>query len=210
MGCSGETARTRLAYWEQLGVWQRLHASILEELHRKQALDLEVVVVDSTHVRAFGGGADSGPSPVNRRKKGVKYTIMTDGKGIPLAMISTPANTSDHQCLLPVVDRYPQVKGVSGRPRQRPRKLYADAGYDSEAARKELLDRGITPYIRKRNTEHGSGLGKIRWVVERTNSWLGGLRRFRIRYDRHQTIIDAWNHLALAALCHAVLIRQAA
>lgn len=30
-------------------------------------------------------------------------------------------------------------------------------------------------------------------VVERTNSWLG---RFRIRYDRHQTIIDAWNHLA--------------
>jgi hypothetical protein len=65
-----------LAYWEQLGVWQRLHASILEELHRKKVLDLEVVVIDSTHVRAFGGGADSGPSRIhkkhrgNRRKKG--------------------------------------------------------------------------------------------------------------------------------------------
>jgi hypothetical protein len=123
--------------------------------------DLEVVVVDSTHVRAFGGGADSGPSPVNRRKTGAKYTIMTDKNGIPLAMISTLANTSDHRCLLPVVDRYPLVKGVSGRPRQRPQVLYADAGYDSETARRELRNRGITPQIRKRNTEHGSGLGKI-------------------------------------------------
>ncbi|WP_186377506.1 hypothetical protein [Planctopirus ephydatiae] len=48
---------------------------------RKQALDLEVVVVDSPHVRDFGGGADSGPRPVNRRKSGTKYTLMTDGNG---------------------------------------------------------------------------------------------------------------------------------
>jgi hypothetical protein len=38
--------------------------------------------------------------------------------------------------------------------------------------------------IGKRKTTHGSGLGKIGWVVERTLSWLKGLRRMRIRYDR--------------------------
>ncbi|ODA33130.1 hypothetical protein A6X21_05030 [Planctopirus hydrillae] len=108
------------------------------------------------------------------------------------------------------------VKGVPVRPRQRPRKLYADAGYDGEAAGKELESRDITPGIRKRNTETWNWVGEdppvIQWigVVERTNSWLGGLRRFGIRYDRHQTIIDAWNHLAIAALCHGVPIRQAA
>ncbi|WP_110766506.1 transposase [Planctopirus hydrillae] len=86
---------------------------------------------------------------------------MTDGNGTPLAMISTPANTSDHRCLLPVVEQYPLVKGASGRPRKRPRTLYADAGYDSEAARQSLQGRGIIPHIRRRNTTHGSGLGKI-------------------------------------------------
>ncbi|WP_110766505.1 transposase [Planctopirus hydrillae] len=53
MGCSGETARTRLAHWQELGIWWRLHASILTQLHRTQALNLDVVIVDSTHVRAF-------------------------------------------------------------------------------------------------------------------------------------------------------------
>ncbi|ADG66899.1 hypothetical protein Plim_1059 [Planctopirus limnophila DSM 3776] len=104
MGCSGETARTRFAHWEELGIWRRLYASVLTQLHRTQALNLEVVIVDSTHVRAFRGGAVSGPSPVNRRKTGTKYTVMTDGNGTPLVMISTPANTSDHRCLMPVVE----------------------------------------------------------------------------------------------------------
>ena len=64
---------------------------------------------------------------------------------------------------------------------------------------------GIEPIIRRRSTPHGSHLGKVRWVVERTISWIKGLRRMRIRYDRHPTIIDAWNHLALAAVCFRIL-----
>lgn len=208
MGCCGELARQRLAVWQELGIWQHLHQTLLEELNRKHALDLEIVVVDSTHVRAFGGGAESGPSPVNRRKTGTKYTIMTDGHGTPLAMLATAGNTSDHRCILPIVEQYPHVAGARGRPREHPQVLYADAGYDSDATRQTLRNRGIEPYIRRRKTEHGSGLGKIRWVVERTHSWLGGLRRFRIRYDRHPTLIDAWNNLALAALCYSVLRRH--
>ncbi|WP_390416235.1 hypothetical protein [Planctopirus limnophila] len=45
-------------------------------------------------------------------------------------------------------------------------------------------------------------------MVERTINWLGGLRRFRIRYDRHQQIIHACNYLALAALCYRILMRK--
>ena len=36
----------------------------------------------------------------------------------------------------------------------------------------------------RRSTAHGSGLGKERWVVERTFAWLHNLRRLRIRYER--------------------------
>ncbi len=63
---------------------------------------------------------------------------------------------------------------------------------------------GIEPVIAKRNTKHGSGLGKIRWVVERTISWVKGLRRMRVRYDRLKIIQDAWNTLAAAVICFRI------
>ena len=43
---------------------------------------------------------------------------------------------------------------------------------------------GIEAHIARRRTPHGNGMGKVRWAVERTISWLKGLRRLRIRYDR--------------------------
>ena len=63
---------------------------------------------------------------------------------------------------------------------------------------------GIEPVIAKRNTEHGTGLGKIRWVVERTISWLKGLRRLRVRYDRLKVVQGAWTTLAAAVICFRI------
>ncbi len=48
--------------------------------------------------------------------------------------------------------------------------------------------------------EHG-GLGRVRWVVKRTMSWLKGMRRLRTRYDRRLVNQQAWNSLAAAAVC---------
>jgi transposase len=63
----------------------------------------------------------------------------------------------------------------------------------------------IEPHIARRRTPHGSGLGKIRWVVERTISGFKGLRRLRIRYDRLAVIQDAWNTLAVCVICFRLL-----
>src|SRR5207249_1998682 len=79
--------------------------------------------------------------------------------------------------------------------------LHADRGYDSEATRWILRWLGIDPHIAKRGTPHGSGLGKVRWVVERTISWLKGLRRMRVRYDRLGVVRDAWTSLAASVIC---------
>ena len=205
MGCSGETARTRLKLWEEANVWQKVHHLILSELRRNDELQLETVMIDSAQVRAFGGGDRSGPSPVDRRKPGVKQTVLVDAKGTPLVMQSAAANVSDHCQILSTVVKYPAIGGKPGRPRLHPTTLYADAGYDSEGTRDLLRILGITPLIRRCKEPHGSQLGRKRWVVERTISWIKGLRRIRIRYDRHATIIDAWNHLALAAICFRIL-----
>jgi len=206
MGCCGETARTRLQAWERAGIWNQLHKLLLTLLRQENALHLETAIVDSTQVRAFGGGAATGPSPVDRRKKGTKYTLLVDRDGVPLVIRAAPANRSDHVEILPAVVSFPAVPGQPGRPRTHPEKLYADAGYDCEATRSLLRWLGIEPHIRQRNSEHGSHLGRVRWVVERTISWIKGLRRMRVRYDRSATTIDAWTTLAAAVVCLHILM----
>jgi transposase len=63
-----------------------------------------------------------------------------------------------------------------------------------------LRGAGIEPHIGRRKAAHGSGLGKVRRVVERTTSWLKGLRRLRVRYDRLAFIQDAWTTLAASVI----------
>lgn len=69
-----------------------------------------------------------------------------------------------------------------------------------------LWARGIAPQIAHRNTEHGSGLGVYRWVVERTNSWLHQYRRLRVRYERRGDIHEAFLKLGCILICHKCLV----
>jgi len=204
LGCSGRTAHRRLRAWEEMGIWDRLHLHLLTLLRKAGDLDLHTVIVDSVQVRAFGGGEATGPSPVDRGKPGSKHTLMVDRHGTPLAIRTVGANVSDQTQILPVVLDFPQIGGKPGRPKELPDEAYADRGYDSDDTRALLRWLGIEPHIPKRNTKHGSGLGKIRWVVERTISWLKGLRRMRVRYDRLGIIEDAWTTLAAAVICFRI------
>ena len=52
-----------------------------------------------------------------------------------------------------------------------------------------------------RRTEHGSGLGRWRWVVERTFAWLSQFRRLRVLYDERADIHQAFLSLGCALIC---------
>ena len=90
------------------------------------------------------------------------------------------------------------VRGKRGRAKRRPQHLQGDRGYDSEPHRAWLVERGIEPELARRKTEHGSGLGVFRWVVERSIAWLHQFRRLRVCYDRISEIHQAF--LSLAAI----------
>jgi transposase len=209
LGCSGRTAHRRLRAWEEAGIWDRLHADLLRLLRQEGRLDTDLVVIDSVYVRAFGGGEQTGPSPVDRRKPGTKHTLMVSRSGVPLAIRTAGANKSDHTQIVPLVLDFPRVGGTRGRPKERPDELYADRGYDSEATRWLLRWMGIEPRIGKRGAPHGSGLGRVRWVVERTISWMKGLRRMRVRYDRLGVVRDAFTTLAASVICFRILANDA-
>jgi transposase len=127
--------------------------------------------------------------------------LITDAGGIPLNVTLTGANAHDVTQLLPLIDGIPPVRGKPGRPRSRPDRVQGDRGYDSEPHRKELRSRRIEPVLARRNTEHGSGLGVTRWVVERTLAWLHQFRRLRTRYDRRDDIHEAFMSLGCAMIC---------
>jgi transposase len=77
----------------------------------------------------------------------------------------------------------------------------ADRAYDHRPQRRELRKRGIKAEIARRKTEHGSGLGRARWVVERTFAWLHKLKRLLVRYDRRQEIHEAFLALGCCLVC---------
>ena len=67
---------------------------------------------------------------------------------------------------------------------------------------------GITPRIARRNTEHGSGLGTVGWVVERTFAWLHQFKRLRTRYECRADLHLGLLHLACALICHRALAKS--
>jgi transposase len=130
--------------------------------------------------------------------------VITDAVGIPLAGTLTGGNRNDVTQLLPLIDAIPRVRGVCGRPRQRPRCIYADRGYDHDRYRRFVRARDIVPHIAGRNTGHGSGLGKHRWYVERTIAWLHAFKKLRLRTERRAGIHEALISLA----CSLTFLRQ--
>ncbi|WP_236577932.1 IS5 family transposase [Burkholderia glumae] len=153
------------------------------------------------------GRAKTGPNPTDRARPGSKHHVLVDANGVPLVAILTGANTNDVTQLLPLVDAIPPIRGVRGRPLQKPGVVYADRGYDSTRHRRALRERGIEPVIAKRRTEHGSGLGKYRWVVERTHSWLHNFRRLRTRFERRAYIHEAFLKLGCSIICWDIFRR---
>ena len=132
---------------------------------------------------------------------------MVDGKGTPLALRITGANRNESLEAMNLVDDIPPIRGRRGRPRRKPKALYGDRQYGTPRSREGLKRRRIEDHLARPRTPHGSGLGKIRWVVESTLSWIGQARRLKIRYDKLPAIHRAFHYLQMARICCKILRR---
>ena len=150
-------------------------------------------------------GDDTGPSPTDRAKSGVKRHVLTDGRGVPISVRITAANVHDKWMVGDVLD---SVVIRAGRGVRRPTNLCLDKGYDYLDAEVEVRIRGIEPHIRRRGEPAMIGCIRgrpRRWVVERTNSWHNRFRALLIRWER-----KSCNYLALVHLaCGIIAFQQA-
>jgi transposase len=160
---------------------------------------------ESRHRRFDGtrsrGGEKTGKNPTDRGKQGTKRHLIVDQEGIPLAILLTAANVNETTMLELTVDAIEPIKRPRGRPRRRPAKLHADKGYESRKNKAALRKRGITPRIARKGVESKERLGRHRWVVERTHSWLNRFRRLKVRYERRADIHEAFLKLGCALIC---------
>jgi transposase len=202
LGCgSGMTCWRRLREWQQAGVWSSVHRLLLDRLHAQGQLDLTRASLDSATVASPCGGQDTGRDPTNRGKLGCKRHLVVDGLGIPLGVVVSAANVHDSRMFEAALDAVQGIRnGRPGRPRRRPLKLHADKGYDFLRCRQACWTRGITPRIARRGVESSSTLGRHRWVIERTLSWLNRFKRLKVRYERCAEV-----HLALLTLASALI-----
>jgi transposase len=112
----------------------------------------------------------------------------------------TGAHRHDSVVFEPLLDAIPPIRTPSGRRRKRPAKLHADKGYDIPRCRQALRKRHIKVRIARKGIDSSERLGRHRWVIERTLSWLNRYRRLTVRYERRADIHQAFLTLGCAII----------
>ncbi len=93
-------------------------------------------------------------------------------------------------------------RGGAGRTSCTPTKAY-----DQPGLRQWIRRRGMAVRIARKGIESTERLGRHRWVIERTMSWLTGYHRLTIRYDRKGTHYLGFLTLAAALICFKKLAK---
>jgi transposase len=101
----------------------------------------------------------------------------------------------------------PPIRSRRGTRRPRPGKLHADKGYDYDHLRRWLRGRGIRHRIARKGVESSTRLGRHRWTIERTMSWLAGCRRLHRRYERKAEHFLAFASIACTLICYRRLAK---
>jgi transposase len=156
---------------------------------------------------------EKGGSAVGKTKrgKGTKWMVLVDGEGLPLGVRLESASPNEVTLAEATLDQV-RVPRVKGRPRQKPKRIIADRAYDSDPLRQRLKKRGIeliVPYRdnnKLRRYEDGRKLRryKRRWIVERTNAWLGQFRRLLVRHENLLSTYRAFFYIA----CFWITLRR--
>ena len=207
---SDTTLRARRDEWIKAGVFERLAIEALAAYARIIGLDLTDVLVDTSLHKAPCGGPGTGRNPTDRGKLGIKWSIMTDRNGIPFAWVINGANRHDIILFGPTLQAA-EERGFLPYVGT----LHLDRGYDSSAVLDLCRSYGITdvdcakkrPRSTTRQAPARAPLG-IRWIVERTHSWLSNYGQLCRNTDRRPQHRQAQLSLAIAFIITAKLVKH--
>ncbi len=201
----GSTAHDRFQEWVAAGFFLKLWQAGLLEYDFLKGIDWKWLSMDGSMTKPPLGGGKTGPNPTDRGKSGVKRSIVTDGRGVPVGLDVDGANRVDFKMARATLDSMPVVRpscGSFGR-----QHMCLDKGYDyaeidelmgtfgftSQIARRGQATQAITRFARKKAR---------RYVVERAHSWMNRFRGILIRWNKKPENYIAMLHFALGVIAY--------
>src|SRR5437667_5532879 len=138
----------RFRQWAAAGVFQQAWLLVLVYYDLAVGIAWQWQAMDGVITKAPLGGEATGPSPVDRAKAGTKRSVLSDGRGAPLAVVAAGANVPDKTLALETVDR---ANGLRPETRiKRVQHLCVDAGYDYADVSAGMLERDYTLHLKPR------------------------------------------------------------
>lgn len=218
------TVYDRFRLWEQQGVFECIWQAGLQEYDELEGIAWEWQSMDGVMTKAPFGGAATGANPTDRGKLGTKRSQLSDGRGMPLAVVVDGANRTDMKLAETTLDHIRIARPTPTE--QKPQHLCLDAGYDYDAVYETVRAHHYEPHIRPNlhNRAHAkptpepeaeaetssileSTKQPRRWVVERLHSWLNRSRRLLVRWEKLDSTYQAFLHLACGLICFQHCVR---
>lgn len=148
-------------------------------------------------------GEATGPSPVDRGKRGTNIHLVSDGRSMPLGASITGANATDGSqtgtALRCMVVNPPEPEVLASE-LQAKASVHGDGAYGNAPARQAADDAGFRMRAPSRGQTRLPGVGRIRSAVERAHAMLSQFGRVARRWDR-----TAWRYLAWVQLAACVI-----
>jgi hypothetical protein len=201
--CSATTLRRRRDEWIDAGAMDALREMALVAYDRAIGMRLSDMAVDCCITKAPCGGEKAGSSPVDRGKQGTKRSMAVDTEGIPLGIVTAPANRHDSPLLAETLDT---LEALGTLPESA--SVHLDRAYDSNATRQRLQDRGLNPMMSEKGKPAPLQTTK-RWAVERTNSWHQAHKKLVWCTERRGRVVDFWVAFSDVVIIVRRLVRQA-
>ena len=177
---------------------EQVHTLALQAYDRMIGLELDDLAVDGCMTKAPGGGEAAGRSPVDRGKQGLKRSVVTDGAGIPLHVVSAGANRHDSPLLGPTLAGLDKLDGLPEDVT-----VHLDRGYDGRPTRALLDALGFDGAIARKGVPAPIQAGS-RWVVERRTLLDEWLRQApTLHREALRPVVDFYLFLAAALVVSA-------
>jgi transposase len=194
--------------WCKAGVWENIYLAILEA--QKDKLDTEKLNLDGTHTLSKKGSESTAYQP-RKRGRTSNILVLTDGKGIPIAIGPiVSGNHNDFFNVVPVFGRMIRTLKSCNICVENSI-LNADKGFDSKRFRRSIQRRKMLPNIKvnKRNRKKdkrgvkryfNQKVYNTRFVNERAFAWMDSFRTLQTRYDTSDISWINWHFIAISLI----------